>query len=465
MSRDIISQLKTLKSVQADSAWVSDNKIKMRQRLIFMMPSSNQGLEDLEQYPMSWLFGGNSFASRLMVYVTSLVVILSGSFVTVGASQSSLPGDTLYPLKIATENLTLMVATETDKPKIEIEQAGRRLEELTQITQKTSDIKQEDKAQDLMLEFEYKMNSANNKLAQLNDKGKNDQNMKDKVVEVAEVISSQSEKYSEVLMKTSENMSESMKNKVADRVASATKNIEKTSFDTLLVIVETKPEQSKEDGYLKVQKKLEKIQSRMDTVIQDMDSVAVCKKDTSEPSVVAAMSEVRTVTPKNPTFKSTVSAVSPEVITDSIVNPVNTAECINTEQKTMRAQIVAILQKKIQDMQLQVSQGELLVALNMYNVVNENIILAEKGEWESLKVLIAEENIAVSSPVIVEPAVKGATDVKPDNSTKTEKDSTVVVPVDQGVSPALETVGSSDAVMPKDTNTPNPAPNDIRSVE
>ena len=61
------------------------------------------------------------------------IFILFGLF---GTSQNALPGDLLYPIKKIVEKSRVVFVSETDKPKLNLELANRRLEELNQIAQK-----------------------------------------------------------------------------------------------------------------------------------------------------------------------------------------------------------------------------------------------------------------------------------------------------------------------------------------
>ncbi|KKW45232.1 MAG: hypothetical protein UY95_C0003G0009 [Parcubacteria group bacterium GW2011_GWA2_56_7] len=71
------------------------------------------------------------------VGLASLVMVLGGSVLVVGASSASVPGDMLYPVKIASERVQFsLAASSEDRAKLAIEFAGRRLDEVQ--TLKTS---------------------------------------------------------------------------------------------------------------------------------------------------------------------------------------------------------------------------------------------------------------------------------------------------------------------------------------
>jgi hypothetical protein len=78
------------------------------------------------------------------VAVASVLLALGGWTTTVNASHS-LPGDTLYPVKLAGERMRLrFAATPVERATLQVEYAGRRVHELTEIT--SSDARDQDKA-------------------------------------------------------------------------------------------------------------------------------------------------------------------------------------------------------------------------------------------------------------------------------------------------------------------------------
>lgn len=225
------------------------------------------------------------FPDRLAVSFTSVIILLTSSIFTVGASQSSLPGETLYPVKRVTEQVALAVASEQDKPKIEIEQAGKRLEELAQISQKASDSNQHQKVEQLVTEFQQKVDSANAHLAQLNEKGKSDSSVK--VASVARVVNEQSEKYTEVLQKTTDNLPEAVKEKVADKLIDAAATTQKTNLTSLMVMVESTDEQNKDEVAAKVQKTVEQAEVKVNELSVQTATAAAAEPNCATPATDA----------------------------------------------------------------------------------------------------------------------------------------------------------------------------------
>ena len=64
-----------------------------------------------------------------------LIVIIAGLFGTFNFAQKSLPGDYLYQLKKITEKAQAVFVSEEEKPKVQLELANKRVEELNKIAQ------------------------------------------------------------------------------------------------------------------------------------------------------------------------------------------------------------------------------------------------------------------------------------------------------------------------------------------
>lgn len=77
------------------------------------------------------------FLRPVIAAVSALVLVFSGSIATVSAAQGSLPGDTLYPVKIGLEKVQIKLASSPrKKAELEIAFAGKRIAEIKQIIAK-----------------------------------------------------------------------------------------------------------------------------------------------------------------------------------------------------------------------------------------------------------------------------------------------------------------------------------------
>lgn len=232
----IISKLNMLKTVHPSESWVSEARKKvLSEAPVFVLKSLEDNSEHV--YTGKSIFSifnlNNLFTSKLAVSFLALVFVLLGGFSAVYASKSSLPGEPLYSVKIASENVRLAVATENEKGKIEVQQVGNRLEELVKVSQNVSDSQQEEKINKLYDEIDVKSKKVDERLTKPSNNGQTAEK-----VSIAKVANGQYEKYGEVLAKITESMPDSMKEKVSPKANNALASAEKVNFSSLMVIVE-----------------------------------------------------------------------------------------------------------------------------------------------------------------------------------------------------------------------------------
>ncbi len=141
-NRELKKQLKAIKEFQGIGAprpdWLKGNR-----EILLMQVKNTLGAKAERNFDFSrvWNFL-NVFMPRQAVFyvvkpvaVMSLVVsVVMGSWVTtVRASYDSLPGDVMYSVKLATENMQTSLASKPQEVKLRTEFAGRRAEEVKKI--------------------------------------------------------------------------------------------------------------------------------------------------------------------------------------------------------------------------------------------------------------------------------------------------------------------------------------------
>ena len=269
MQEDIIYKLKALQTVEPTEAWKEKTKRRLMGQVSGFGVQNDIYLSSKDIYARKEKTGAwQLLTNRMAVGFASFAVLLTSSVLTVEASQSSLPGDPLYQIKKAGEQVALAVASDRDRPKVEIEQAGKRLEELAQISQRASDSSQHQKVEQLVNDYREKVSSANEHLTQLGEKGKAS-GTGTEVASVARVVTEQSEKYTQVLQKTTDSLPDTVKVKVAVQVADAAKETEKTNIAALLVIADVKPDALKDQDIAdKIQKTIEKAEEKVNSMTE-----------------------------------------------------------------------------------------------------------------------------------------------------------------------------------------------------
>ena len=128
MEQDLIKKIKQLEKIQPSAKWLDLTRHNLISQITWEEddrgPKSSFGL-------FNWLGGLQSVA----LAVCLLLIFIGGPWLTLKASQSSLPGEILYSVKKAAEGVQATVTSENNKAQLQVEFAGRRLEELTKITE------------------------------------------------------------------------------------------------------------------------------------------------------------------------------------------------------------------------------------------------------------------------------------------------------------------------------------------
>ena len=160
---EIKSKIQTLKNLRAHVSpspeWLKSN----REVLLMQISNTLESVAEREEKFVWWKFNSlwnflNIFLPKQMVgYVLRPVMAVAAIFglvfggwtATVFASSDSLPGDVMYSVKLATENMQTSLASKPDEIKLRMEFAGRRAAEVKKIVQSNvSQTKKEKKVEE-----------------------------------------------------------------------------------------------------------------------------------------------------------------------------------------------------------------------------------------------------------------------------------------------------------------------------
>jgi len=120
--RNLTKKLQLLKQIQPEKDWVSLNK---RQLLGFEI--SEVKVTSADQILEIFKIG---FNYKLVLVPLTIILAFGG---TIGLSQASLPGDFLYPVRKLVDKTGYLFVAEEDQPKLGLQVANKRLEELSMI--------------------------------------------------------------------------------------------------------------------------------------------------------------------------------------------------------------------------------------------------------------------------------------------------------------------------------------------
>jgi len=151
--KQLIGKIRKLRQIEPRKNWV----VLTKRRILGEPPTMGSLILDtLNVFPRLILQYKLAFATLM------LIGVLAGTF---GFAQNSLPGDFLFPLKKITERGRAIFISKTEEPKMELEFANKRLEELVQIAQ-TNQVK---KLAPAIGEFQASVSTAAQKLAKIKE--------------------------------------------------------------------------------------------------------------------------------------------------------------------------------------------------------------------------------------------------------------------------------------------------------
>ncbi len=126
-NKDLIKKIKQLKQIQPSSEWLDLTRHNLVNQL---NEEDDKGLRAFGFF--NWLKGLELQPVALALCL--LLIFMAGPWLLVKAAQSSLPGETLYSVKKIGEEFQSRIASDNNRTQLQIEFAGRRLEELANVT-------------------------------------------------------------------------------------------------------------------------------------------------------------------------------------------------------------------------------------------------------------------------------------------------------------------------------------------
>src|SRR3989344_3621909 len=124
---ELIAKIKSLKQIKPEKEWA----VLVKSRILREVKP--QGKFKLEIPP----FFAGLLTRWQPVYIIPALVLMIGviSGFALNLSQSSLPGDSLYSLRRMSEEAQVVISSDVQKPKVRLEMANKRLEDLSKIAQ------------------------------------------------------------------------------------------------------------------------------------------------------------------------------------------------------------------------------------------------------------------------------------------------------------------------------------------
>lgn len=200
-------------------------------------PNRNESykLKDYAEYA-SFLVA--NYAARPAAVALSVFALVFGGWITtVNASFAAVPGDKLYPVKLATERMQLTFATSQKKAKLHTEFASRRLDEVSVISESAHNNKEE-RLKEAVKGYQKSLSSAEDALVELRE---NDVQV---AGEIAVVLNRKTDEFEAVLdgVQVGEEIEE------VSEAINATEQVQDQAIDALVSSQEEVPQDQTKDN-------------------------------------------------------------------------------------------------------------------------------------------------------------------------------------------------------------------------
>jgi len=237
----VIQQLKELNSIKPRKDWVEQNKVQLMSQLQAQKVQKQKSIFSY-WYLLKMLVPFrvlNFMAKPIGVVFLVLLMVVSTGILTVSASRNTIPGDTLYSVKLTSERVKVSFAvSDENESKVHIQNAQERVRELEQVVKEENapEVKKE-KIKIVTENLQKNIESANKSL----EKVKITKQEKEKTEKVLAVIKEVDQKTKEIkskLKEQKEKVNNELDKESVKKLASVISAVEGTSVKATEVMVE-----------------------------------------------------------------------------------------------------------------------------------------------------------------------------------------------------------------------------------
>ncbi len=199
--------------------------------------------------------------ARPITAVILFFTVACGAFAAVGIkSQESIPGDALYPVKIAIEKAEIFLTTRDKKAELHTNLAKRRLDEASKIAKidEPAPVKKKEKIEKTIEVFKKEVKTAKVYLAEpiVDDNS-------EKAAAIAKNIESKTDEFEKVLKDIPEALPKEIKSDIKDSVDEALDASEEVGDKALEVMVENMDGISEEEVLAKITQEIQKTEAKI----------------------------------------------------------------------------------------------------------------------------------------------------------------------------------------------------------
>ncbi|OGZ34122.1 MAG: hypothetical protein A2Y98_02195 [Candidatus Portnoybacteria bacterium RBG_19FT_COMBO_36_7] len=276
---NLIERLNQLKKIKPDENWV----IFCREKITLEM-AKNSKKETIPAFNFSsaivsiWCYIRNPHPvlKPVAAFVLIFGFMFSSSLAVIAGAKNSLPGDRLFPVKIALEEARLFATTSAEgKAQVQTDMISARIDELNKIISTEGSMEQKQtKIEEAVNNLQRHLLSAKDELPKLS------KTEAKKVVAAARKIDESAASAEQSLSQAKLALSPDMKNNLTDKIAEATEEADKTSIRALEMMVQMQGEggMSETEIAAKVDDKIQKTRQIANILSETVSNSAISDK-------------------------------------------------------------------------------------------------------------------------------------------------------------------------------------------
>lgn len=283
--KQFVEKIKELQNIKPNSDWVNSNRDILKSQINAQVASDKYSQSNAKVLfsgikNLALLRGPRMVFKHTTAVIIIIALVLSSGVYGVKASEKSVPGDTLYSVKLTTEKVQIsLTSSEDKKAKLHIKFAGKRIQELNTLKNHPDEENKVRKITTAVEGLKKELSGVKENLDKVQKKEKKPK----KIVEVANLIDTSIEEYKEIL---DQDIKENVKNTIEDKVVIDTVDevikISKEVGDEAVVAMVTNKDKEGVDKELKeeVEKKVfEKIVKLNKDIDEVKDTIASNTKE------------------------------------------------------------------------------------------------------------------------------------------------------------------------------------------
>jgi hypothetical protein len=325
--RDVLQKLSSIRHAERviapDAAWASRTRLRVMSQVERDLASGVTFGKNPIQHNvigarlMQWM------RAPAMVSASIIAAVFGGSLLSVSASERALPGDFLYPIKLASEQTQLALTPDAaDKLRLKTEFVGRRVEEIKTIVA-TPDSSAPDRLLQATQVLKRDLDTVKNQLQQVKQDAP-----APTAVAVAKLVDQQSDDVAQQLKAVKASVPDDVKSSVAEAEVAAVH----TGVSAVEVLIDTKTSSSSQDVISDadvaqaIQNKVDGIQASLDGSAQLLQSPSSTVSSTLTMQVASSSAlQITTASATLQEVRNLVDQNKLDQVTDKLLQAAQTA--------------------------------------------------------------------------------------------------------------------------------------------